>query len=252
MRNVHETGQYLLSLFYSTVSQRHISNNLLFDTMRRKSFILSALALGVASAFVVSLYASTAMLQEATAQQQGQQQQGNQGQGAEDREMRKQKVIDRVRETLTQQGVSRVSALGILGSFQNDAESGEPSWIVSGGWRLLVEPSEGNKTAATVQFRSGLHMVMFDGSAKHTHTITEFALTDWSVEEDEKGNPSVITFNGTATVSLRDGPMEDVPISIKIMQGSAISVWIDPEVVTHFGDTPIYGVVIKSRLPFAE
>jgi hypothetical protein len=115
-----------------------------------------------------------------------------------------------------------------------------------------MEPSEGNKTTPTVQFRSLLFMVMFDGSAKHSHRITDFALSDWSVEEDAEGNLAVITFNGTATVTLRDGPMEDVPISIKLMKDGAISIWIDPNVVSHFGDTPIFGVVIKFRLPFAE
>ncbi|HXV45203.1 MAG TPA: hypothetical protein VD736_00850 [Nitrososphaera sp.] len=177
---------------------------------------------------------SVGTIQQAVAQSDEEQQQT--GQGAQDRETRR--VINRVREALAQQGVLREGALDTLGSFQNDAESGDPSWIVT-GWRLLVEPSEGNKTVPTVQFRSLLHTVMFDGSAKHTHTITDFSLTDWSVEDDDEGNLEVITFNGTATVTLRDSPTE-VPISVKIMKGGAIIIWIDPEVVNHFGDTPIY------------
>jgi hypothetical protein len=212
-----------------------------------RSIFLPMMALIAAATLGVSIYVSVGTIQQAVAQSDEEQQQT--GQGAQDRETRKQRVIDRVREALAHQGVLRVGALGTLGSFQNDAESGGPSWIVTGSWRLLVEPSEGNKTAPTVQFRSLLHMVMFDGSAKHTHTITDFSLTDWSVEDDDEGNPEVITFNGTATVTLRDGPAE-VPISVKIMKGGAISIWIDPEVVNHFGDTPIYGVVLKSRLPF--
>lgn len=203
------------------------------------------MALTVAAALVVSVFVPAWTLQ-AVAQSEGQQDRRDQ-----DRETQKQRVIDRVREALAERGVLRVGAIGILGSFQNDAESGEPSWIVSGSWRLLMEPSQGNKTTPTVQFRSLLHMVMFDGSAKHSHTITDFAISDWSVEDDAEGNPEVMTFNGTATVTLSDGPMEDVPMSIKLMKGGAISIWIDPNVVNHFGDTPIFGVVLKSRLPFA-
>lgn len=210
-----------------------------------KTIVLPLLALTVAATLVASVFVQAGTLQVVA------QSEGQQGQSDQDRETRKQRVIDRVRDGLAERGVFG-GAIGILGSFQNDAESGEPSWIVSGSWRLLMVPSERNSTTPTVQFRSLLYMVMFDGSAKHSHTITDFAVSDWSVEDDAEGNPAVITFNGTATVTLRDGPMEDVPISIKLMKGGAISIWIDPNVVTHFGDTPIFGVVLKSRLPFAQ
>jgi hypothetical protein len=211
-----------------------------------KSVVLPSLALAVATVLLAS-FIVTVGTQKVAAQSDEQQ-----GTGDQDREMRKQRIIDRVRDALEDRGVLRVGAIGILGSFQNDAESGEPSWVVSGSWRILIEPSEGNKTAPTVQFRSLVYMVMFDGSAKHTHRISDFSITDWSVEDDADGNSAVITFNGTATVTLRDGPMEDVPVSIKLMKAGAVSIWIDSEVVNHFGDTPIYGVVVKSRLPFGQ
>jgi hypothetical protein len=51
------------------------------------------------------------------------------------------------------------------------------------------------------------------------------------------------TYNGTATVSLKKGPVTGVPISIKLMGPSAMSLWIDPsKTESHFGNTPIYGV----------
>jgi hypothetical protein len=54
------------------------------------------------------------------------------------------------------------------------------------------------------------------------------------------------TFNGTITVTLRDGPHSDVPARIEIMQDNAISVWLDPaSVENHFGDTWIFGTVWK-------
>jgi hypothetical protein len=60
------------------------------------------------------------------------------------------------------------------------------------------------------------------------------------------GSPSIkgntTTFNGTATVSLKKGPVTGVPISIKLMGDSAVSIWVDPsKTENHFGNTPIYG-----------
>ena len=34
--------------------------------------------------------------------------------------------------------------------------------------------------------------------------------------------------NGTATVTMKNGPVTNVPISIKIMDDSAMSIWLDP------------------------
>ena len=51
------------------------------------------------------------------------------------------------------------------------------------------------------------------------------------------------TYNGTATVTLKKGPVSDVPISIKLMGPRAMSLWIDPtKTEGHFGNTPIYGI----------
>ncbi len=48
-------------------------------------------------------------------------------------------------------------------------------------------------------------------------------------------------YNGTAMVSLK-GPATGIPISIKLMDKSAMSIWIDPtKTENHFGNTPIYG-----------
>jgi hypothetical protein len=86
-------------------------------------------------------------------------------------------------------------------------------------------------------FNGTFDMFMLDGTAAHKHTITDFKLS---------GNPSIngntTTFNGTATVSLKQGPVRDVPISIKLMGDKAVSIWIDPsKTENHFGNTPIYG-----------
>ena len=89
-----------------------------------------------------------------------------------------------------------------------------------------------------------MNMVMFNGTSPHMHTITDFKLTGIPTK---KG--ITITYNGTATISFRPGKLlpvpfvTDVPISIKLMGPSAMSVWIDPaKTREHFGNTPIYGV----------
>lgn len=51
------------------------------------------------------------------------------------------------------------------------------------------------------------------------------------------------TYNGTATISLKQGPVKGVPISIKLIGTSVVNLWIDPfKTEGHFGNTPIYGV----------
>ena len=85
-------------------------------------------------------------------------------------------------------------------------------------------------------FNATFNMFMLNGSVAHKHTITDFKMT---------GNPSTngntTTFNGTATVSLKAGPATNVPISIKLMDDSAVSIWIDPsKTENHFGNPPIY------------
>jgi hypothetical protein len=80
-------------------------------------------------------------------------------------------------------------------------------------------------------------MMKTDGTASHTHTISDFKLV---------GNPVVnantTIFNGTSTITMKDGPVSDVPISIKLMDESAVSIWLDPTKTNkHFGNTVIYG-----------
>jgi hypothetical protein len=41
---------------------------------------------------------------------------------------------------------------------------------------------------------------------------------------------------------MKDGPVKDVPTSIRFMDESSVSVWLDPTKTNHhFGSTLIYG-----------
>ena len=147
-------------------------------------------------------------------------------------------------------------AFGTIASLQND-ENGNPTWIVSGLWEGSLtnktQGGEGNQTATTTNastataslpnatFHSKFNMVMTNGSAMHDHEIYDFTLADIS-----KTNNSTIVYNGTATITMRQGPVPDVPISIKAMDNNTISIWADPtKVNNHFGDTPIFGIIAK-------
>jgi hypothetical protein len=154
-------------------------------------------------------------------------------------------------------------AFGTIASLQND-ENGNPTWIVSGLWKgslsmnnktqaggganqtTSTSPTTANATAATgslpnATFNSKFDMVMTNGSAKHDHRIYDFTLTGISMP-----NNSTTVYNGTATITMRQGPVPDVPVSIKTMDNNAVSIWVDPtKVNNHFGNTPIFGTIEK-------
>jgi hypothetical protein len=151
-------------------------------------------------------------------------------------------------------------AAGTIASIQND-ESGNPSWILSGYWKAsLIEGQAeeyGNQTSPSsnstsamgqdmankvAKFGASIDMVMTNGSAMHQHKIDNFTLTGMSMPDN-----TTMVYNGTVTITMREGPVQDVPISATVMDGNVISLWLDPSrIENHFGDTPIYGTVTKA------
>ena len=141
---------------------------------------------------------------------------------------------------------------GMISSIQNN-EQGQPAWIVGGHW--MMEMGSQNDTAtpdttvriSTVSaFNAMLHMVMLDGSAMHNHEISNFTQTG---DATFNGDTNSTTITGTATITLREGPVPNVPINIEIAQDKAIAITPDPAAVqNHFGNTPIYGIVISPEM----
>jgi hypothetical protein len=151
-------------------------------------------------------------------------------------------------------------AFGTIASLQND-ENGNPTWIVSGIWKGSLSmgnetqgvggnqtntTSAANATSATggplnATFNSKFNMVMTNGSAMHDHEIYNFKLASMS-----NPNNTTSVFNGTATITMRQGPVENVPVSIKRIDNNVISIWADPTMINnHFGNTPIFGTIEK-------
>jgi hypothetical protein len=150
-------------------------------------------------------------------------------------------------------------AAGTIASIQND-ENGNPAWILSGYWEASLtedetgengnqSSSESNSTSVmgkdmskNGKFVASFDMVRTNGSALHQHLINNFALTEMSMPDN-----NTTVFNGTSTVTMKDGPVSNVPTSVTDMGNNAISLYLDPPTVNnHFGDTPIYGTITKS------
>lgn len=134
---------------------------------------------------------------------------------------------------------------GTISSLQNDP-NGMPAWILSGHWKSNLASDQSGVTNQTNlisragSFDTQFEMVLLNGSADHTHTVTNFIATNSS-----QMNNSTMMFNGTSTASLRAGPVTDIPTSITIMGDKVISIWLDPaRVDNHYGNTPIYGLVM--------
>jgi hypothetical protein len=136
---------------------------------------------------------------------------------------------------------------GTISSVQND-ENGRPAWVLVGHWKSNLASnqsiigSQGNETSGRGSIDAQFEMVRVNGSAGHTHTITSFVPSNSS----QINNSTV--FNGTATASLREGPVTSIPTSISIMGNKVISIWLDPSKVdNHYGNSPIYGLVMDGH-----
>lgn len=143
---------------------------------------------------------------------------------------------------------------GPVASIQNN-ETSQPAWLIVGVWRgnlfsfnqttVSDSPNTQENNVSGIEgaiFSSNLRMIMLNGSAPHTHIITNFRLTD--VISNENGTT---TYTGASTVSMPEGPIVDVPTTIKV-SGELVSIHPDPSAVhNHFGDTPIYGAIATNH-----
>jgi len=129
----------------------------------------------------------------------------------------------------------------ITGITEDENDSTE--WVLAGIWRSSFPNStdvSNNSTNGTT-FNAAIEMIRPDGTARHTHTLTDFVLLNSSSESSTNST----IFNGTSTVSLADGPALDIPTSVKLSNNNIITIWIDPESVdSHFGNSlNMFGIV---------
>jgi hypothetical protein len=136
--------------------------------------------------------------------------------------------------------LSKGTVLGAVTSIQNDV-TGKTNWIVGGAYKMS------NINSANPVFNATFYMIKTDGTAPHKHTISDFKMSGTPIVANNS-----TTFNGTSTVTMKEGPVKDVPTSIKFSDESSVSIWLDPtKTNNHFGSTSIYGTqhLICNEIP---
>jgi hypothetical protein len=131
---------------------------------------------------------------------------------------------------------------GEIGSIQS-AHQGTFSWSTAGEWVMQLDgPLTGRADPRIASFNAIIHMVRLDGNVLHEHKIYNFSQSSVTHLGDDS-----TTFNGTVTVTLREGPIENVASYIQLLDDS-IAIWVDPRAVdNHFGQTPIHGMVLPAE-----
>ena len=134
---------------------------------------------------------------------------------------------------------------GIIASLQLATDRLAPEWVTAGYWELESDmPLFGAGTEGTQptvsSFDAVVEMTRYDdGTALHTHSLSDFQQS--GIQFTGENTTSI---NGTMTVTLEEGPIEDVPVFITL-QNNLISITMDPEAThAHFGPTPISGIIL--------
>ncbi|MBD0300415.1 MAG: hypothetical protein ICV82_09270 [Nitrososphaera sp.] len=142
-------------------------------------------------------------------------------------------------------GTNKVA--GIIASLQLAPDRLAPEWVTAGYWELESDmPLFGaaGTTAETrptvTNFDAIVEMVhLADGTALHSHTFSDFRQQD-IVSAAE----NTTTITGTMTVTLQEGPVQNVPVFITL-QNNLLSIAMDPAATeNHFGPTPIQGIIL--------
>jgi hypothetical protein len=120
----------------------------------------------------------------------------------------------------------------LLNNNKNGPDA-KPEWKVSGTWKFT------NLSSNSPTFNASFDMMKLDGSSKHKHTIDA---TITSADFNRAGKSSVRTYSGTVTISMKEGPVSDVPIVIKLSSDGNMSIMLDAtKTQGHFGNTAIQG-----------
>jgi hypothetical protein len=107
---------------------------------------------------------------------------------------------------------------GEIGSIQS-AHQGTFSWSTAGEWVMQLDgPITGRADPRIASFNATIHMVRLDGNVLHEHKIYNFNQSSVTHLGDDS-----TTFNGTMTVTLREGPVENVTGYIQIL-GDSIAI----------------------------
>lgn len=116
---------------------------------------------------------------------------------------------------------------GPISSLNND-------WVLAGGYMGYGDPSNLSDSG----FHATFSMVMKNGTAYHLHQISNATIEQVKMD----GNNNTI-MQGSVTVTMKDGPVSNVPTTWTINNNNTLAISMDPSKINnHFGETPIYGV----------
>ena len=122
-----------------------------------------------------------------------------------------------------------------------DDENAKPLWIISGIWKTNLSNQTQVGDNSTI-FDASFEMIKTDGTSKHTHTLTDFVLTNIAHQNN------VTIFNGTGTISMPQGPVTEVPLSIQVINNTLGIINIDSNKIdNHFGNDPLYGIPLEDK-----
>jgi hypothetical protein len=122
---------------------------------------------------------------------------------------------------------------GSITSTSNNGNTTEPAWILGGVYKIT------DINSSSPVLNTTFYMTQIDGSAEHTHSIYDLKLSGDPIVDS---NSNSTTFNGTTTVTLKEGSVTNVPTQISLLDNSAIVISVDGNMTNdHFGTTPIYG-----------
>ena len=122
-----------------------------------------------------------------------------------------------------------------------DDENSKPLWIISGIWKTNLSNQTQTGDNSTI-FDASFEMIKTDGTSKHTHTLTDFVLTNVANQNN------ITVFNGTGTISMPKAPITEVPLSIQVMNNTLGIINIDSSKIdNHFGNDPLYGIPLEDK-----
>jgi hypothetical protein len=156
-------------------------------------------------------------------------------------------TTDNATEGTTAAAPDTTTTAGIIASLQLAPDRLVPEWVTAGYWELESDmplfgagTTEGTTQPTVTNFDAIVEMVhLADGTALHSHTFSDFTQSD-IVSTGE----NTTTISGTMTVTLQEGPVENVPVFITL-QNNLMSIATDPAATeNHFGPTPINGIVL--------
>jgi hypothetical protein len=132
---------------------------------------------------------------------------------------------------------TRLSGPIVSLQFSSD---GDPTWIVSGRWRVDVNyDPKGTLPLNISNVNVSLVMVSSDGEITQRFKLSELKPAALSYDN----TTDTLTQNGTLKVTRGSQPIDDVGANLKLINREVFIISLDPsKTKDYFGSSPIYGI----------